>query len=220
MGARRGAGPRGRAPHHPRGLECAGDSAGCHDRAGAAAAPPLAHAQPRLFGDGLTLRPWCRGDAPELVRAYADPDIHRWHCRSLSLAEAEEWVVHTAQRWEQDAGASWTVSRHDALLGRVGIGGVDLHEARAEVGYWVLPEARGQGVATGALAAVADWAFDDRGFHRLELDHSTRNPASCRVAERAGFAVEGTKRAQALHLDGWHDMHAHALLADDSRPRR
>jgi len=25
------------------------------------------------------------------------------------------------------------------------------------------------------------------------------------------------KRKQGLHLDGWHDMHLHALLADDVR---
>ncbi len=49
----------------------------------------------------------------------------------------------------------------------------------------------------------------------MELDHSTLNHASCRVATKVGFVVEGTKRAQALHLDGWHDMHAHALLVDD-----
>ncbi|HVB43153.1 MAG TPA: GNAT family protein [Streptosporangiaceae bacterium] len=48
--------------------------------------------------------------------------------------------------------------------------------------------------------------------------HSTMNPASCRVAGNAGFAYEGTKRREALHRDGWHDMHLHARLADDARP--
>lgn len=53
------------------------------------------------------------------------------------------------------------------------------------------------------------------GLHRIEVDHSTRNTASCRVAERAGYRVEGTKRSQALHADGWHDMHQHARIATD-----
>lgn len=83
--------------------------------------------------------------------------------------------------------------------------------------YWALPEARGQGVATAALGAVADWAVDDVGFHRLELHHSTTNAASCRVASKAALAAEGIRRAQALHLDGWHDMHAHARVAGDPR---
>lgn len=176
-------------------------------------------AQPWLAADGgLTLRPWQQSDAPGLVRAYADPDIHQWHARSMTLAEAESWIDHELDRWGQELGSSWAITRDGSLLGRLGIGGVSLEEARAGVTYWVLPEARRRGVACLALGAIADWAFDTVGFHRLELDHSTQNPASCRVATKAGFAPEGTLRGRALHLDGWHDMHKHGLLADDARP--
>lgn len=34
-----------------------------------------------------------------------------------------------------------------------------------------------------------------------------------RVAEKAGFALEGTMLSALIHTDGWHDMHVHALLA-------
>lgn len=138
----------------------------------------------------------------------------------MTLAEAESWVDHELSRWGQERGSSWAVTRGDSLLGRVGIGGISLEEARAGVTYWVLPEARGHGVASLALAAVTDWAFRGVGFNRLELDHSTQNPASCRVATKVGFRAEGIMRARALHLDGWHDMHTHGLLADDPRPCR
>ena len=57
------------------------------------------------------------------------------------------------------------------------------------------------------------WAFETLGLHRIEVDHSVENPASCRVATRAGFRLEGTKRGDALHADGWHDMHLHARVA-------
>jgi RimJ/RimL family protein N-acetyltransferase len=53
------------------------------------------------------------------------------------------------------------------------------------------------------------------GLHRVQLDHSTLNHASCRVAAKAGFWFEGTRRGQALHEDGWHDMPMHARLAGD-----
>ncbi len=174
-------------------------------------------AQPALAAADLILRPWLPTDASDLVDAYGDPAIHRWHCRSLSPVDAEALVAYEAHRWRQEAGGSWAVTHRGALRGRVGIGGIHLGEGRAGVTYWVLPEARGQGVATLALSGVAAWAFE-AGFHRLEVDHSTQNPASCRVATKAGFAVEGTKRADALHLDGWHDMHAHALVAGDPSP--
>lgn len=138
----------------------------------------------------------------------------------MSLAEAELWVQYELDRWAGERGGSWAITYDGAFVGRVGIGGVSLDEARAGVTYWVLPEVRGRGIAPLAVGAVVDWAFDEIGFHRLHLDHSTQNPASCRVATKAGFAAEGTKRSDALHLDGWHDMHLHGILADDLRPRR
>jgi RimJ/RimL family protein N-acetyltransferase len=85
----------------------------------------------------------------------------------------------------------------------------------AECTYWVLPAARGRGVATGATLAMAHWALHDLGLHRLELQHSTANPASCRVAAKAGFGLEGTRRSAMRHPDGWHDMHLHARLPGD-----
>ena len=174
-----------------------------------------ARAQPLLSAAGLVCRPWVLSDAPVLVRAYADPDIHRWHARSLTLDQAESWVAYETDRWKRERGCSWAITRAGDVLGRIAFGGLSLEEGRAEISYWVLPEARRLGVASLAVSALADWAFNEGGFHRLELEHSTRNQPSCGVAARAGFTAEGTKRSHALHLDGWHDMHAHGLLAID-----
>lgn len=94
--------------------------------------------------------------------------------------------------------------------------GFDLYDGKAGVGYWMVPEARGRGMCTAAVAAVSDWAFRDAGSHRLSLEHSTANPASCRVAEKARFTVEGVGRGAARHADGWHDMCMHSRLVTDS----
>lgn len=95
---------------------------------------------------------------------------------------------------------------------------MNLHEGVAEVGYWVLPRSRGQRVASRALSALTDWAFNT-GFHRLELLRSVQNPASCSVAKNVSYELEGTKRQDALHTDGWHDMHLHARVSDAATPR-
>ena len=70
-------------------------------------------------------------------------------------------------------------------------------------------------MATAATVAVARWAVAELGLHRLFLLHSTANPASCRVAVKAGFALEGTLRSAMRHPDGWHDMHLHGLVPGD-----
>jgi RimJ/RimL family protein N-acetyltransferase len=57
------------------------------------------------------------------------------------------------------------------------------------------------------------------GLERIELEHAVANEASCRVAERAGYRLEGTKRAGFRDDTGrrW-DAHLHALVAGDLTP--
>ncbi len=171
--------------------------------------------QPSLDGDGgLRLRPWRAADAATVETAYADPDIQRWHCRSMTAAEARAWVARWPARWRAETGAGWAVvDTGDDPAGQISLRRIDLAEGLAEVSYWVLPHARGRRVAGRALDALTRWSFGTLGLHRVEVCHSTANPASCRVAARAGYHLEGTKRGEARHTDGWHDMHLHARLA-------
>jgi RimJ/RimL family protein N-acetyltransferase len=61
--------------------------------------------------------------------------------------------------------------------------------------YWLLPEARGKGLATRAVLLVARWAFGRIGVERIGLLADPRNESSVRVAERAGFKREGVLRS-------------------------
>lgn len=175
--------------------------------------------QPLLAtGDGLVLRPWRAEDVPAVHQAFQDPLIHQWHIRrSDSEDEVAGWVQGWLKDWEGERTAQWAVvdADTDRLLGRVALLSIVLMEAEAKVAYWTTAAARGRGVATRATNTVTRWAFDEIGFHRLELLHATANQASCRVAAKAGFALEGTKRRAAYHQDGWHDMHLHARLRED-----
>jgi RimJ/RimL family protein N-acetyltransferase len=171
--------------------------------------------QPELTTDGLVLRPFGEADAGRLVEAYADPAIRRWHVRSMDEAGALDWVAQRARRWGAETGVDWAVVERGLVIGRVGFVSLDLAAGRGEAAFWVLPDARGRGVAVRALVAATAWMFGDAGFHRLELKHSTLNEGSCRVARRAGYRFEGTQRGQGLHTDGWHDMHLHARLRTD-----
>jgi ribosomal-protein-alanine N-acetyltransferase len=173
-------------------------------------------AQPHLAAGELVLRPWSRDDVPSLVEAYGDPAIQRWHARSMNEPEALDWIEERARRWMTETGVDWAVVGRDAVVGRVGFHQLDLVQGRGEAAYWVMPSARGRGVAVSALRAATAWMFTHLGFHRLELMHSPRNEGSCRVAEKAGYRLEGTLRDQVLHADGWHDMHLHACLESDA----
>jgi RimJ/RimL family protein N-acetyltransferase len=176
--------------------------------------------QPTLTVDELVLRPWRPPDADRLVEAYGDPDIRQWHARSMTDGEARGWIASRAERWQAETGADWAVLDDDGeVIGRAALRTLDLSDGSGEVAYWVVPAARGRDVASRALRAVTGWMFAEIGLHRIELLHSTGNEASCRVATKAGYDVEGTKRRQALHADGWHDMHLHACISEDGDRR-
>jgi [ribosomal protein S5]-alanine N-acetyltransferase len=95
------------------------------------------------------------------------------------------------------------------VLGRVALRGISLDIGQAEVSYWTLPRARGVSLASRGVDRLARWALHEVGFWRLVIRHSTRNLASCRVAERARFAHEATLTRCHIHADGWHDVHVH-----------
>ncbi|KUN79451.1 acetyltransferase [Streptomyces bungoensis] len=168
---------------------------------------------------GLELRPWRLddADADALLAAGQDPSISRWNLFTVAgRAEARARIERLHARRRAETGVVWAVAPPGgAALGLAGLNDVDLAGGTAEVVYWVLPPARGNGVAVAAARRLSRWALDELGLHRLDLYHSTANPASCRVAEKSGFAPEGTLRSAQLHADGWHDLHLHARVAGD-----
>ena len=170
-----------------------------------------------LTTGGPELRPWSPDDAGALLAAGQDPAIRQWNLFTVGgLDEARQRIARMHERWRAETGAVWAVARPDGpALGLVGLNDVDLAGGSAELVYWLLPEARGSGVAVDAVRRLGRWALDDLGLHRLRLCHSTANPASCRVAERAGYGLEGTQRSALLHADGWHDQHLHARVQGD-----
>ncbi|WP_328337518.1 GNAT family N-acetyltransferase [Streptomyces violaceus] len=175
--------------------------------------------QPTLAtGDVLLLRPWRAADAPAVYEVFQDPVMHQWHARAAdSEAEVAGWIGDWHRAWEEEREAQWAVTDADSgsLLGRVALREIRLDDGMAEVAYWTVPAARGRGIAVRATTALSRWALDETGFHRLELLHAVRNEASCHVATRTGFPLEGTKRSAVLHADGWHDMHLHARVRGD-----
>ena len=171
--------------------------------------------QPAMtVGGGVLLRPWSLDDAQAVMDAYQDEAIQRWHVRRAdSVAETREWIAGWQSGWAAETDAIWAVAEAGSgtLLGRAGLKHLKFSDGTADVAYWTVPAARGKGVCPRAVDAMASWAFT-AGFRRLDLEHAVGNTASCRVAEKTGFAAEGVRRSAWLLADGRCDVHAHARL--------
>jgi [ribosomal protein S5]-alanine N-acetyltransferase len=139
----------------------------------------------------VTLRPPRETDLPAIERGITDPEVVRWIGPSDS---ARETLELNRSGWTGGTGATFSIcDPTDECVGHVW---VNLEGSRqAEVGYWLLPEARGKGLATRALRLISRWALEELNVARLSLMAEPANELSQRVAERSGFVREGVLRS-------------------------
>ncbi|MFD9307296.1 GNAT family N-acetyltransferase [Streptomyces sp. NPDC060048] len=180
---------------------------------------------------GLVLRPWGEADAEALVEAHRDPAMRHWLTHHVDgVEDARRWLEEQRIGWENGnrcGFAVYEVPREGSYDGAL-VAGVVLKRTGAdpdstEVGYWTAAPARGRGVASRALEAVTAWAFEAFAaecLERIGLVHQVDNAASCRVAEKAGFAFDRILPATGpWPLDG-HRHVRHAQARRDSRNTR
>jgi RimJ/RimL family protein N-acetyltransferase len=174
----------------------------------------------RLETADLVIRPPADEDAPAAFELLNDPDVRLWNpardCPDLQTAQA--WCRGGAD-WSDGTHATWHAvdKATSRMVGNVSLFAIDSDDRVAKIGYRVHPAARGRGVARQMVDAVTRWAFESRGLMRVQLEHSVRNEASCRVAVAAGFVFEGTARsAYAVPgSDVRDDCHVHGRLPGD-----
>ncbi|MEU7058873.1 GNAT family protein [Streptomyces sp. NPDC046197] len=180
-------------------------------------------------GLGLRLCPWdpdSDADVEAWLRGVTDPEFQRWNTPIVPITDragARDSLRTRAIRAAEGATAAFRITdpQSGTPLGHIGFNDIRQAQRIAVIGYWVLPEARGQGVATRALRLAARWGFDELGMHRLELDHAVGHEVSCRVAQKCGFLAEGILRGsifEAGRRDAFRDAHLHARLATDPEP--
>ena len=150
---------------------------------------------PTLRDGDMTLRPMRPGDADAITAACQDPEIPRWTFvpSPYTRADAEHFIASVAE--EAAAGKTLNLLAVDAsddrLLGSFGLMEIDREPGYGEIGYWVVSDARGRGIATRATQLLADWARSELGLTRLEILPHRDNGPSRRVAEKAGFRDTG-----------------------------
>lgn len=162
-----------------------------------------------LVGPRILLRPLILDDAAQVHAAIAASRTHltpwvSWVERQGTIDQTRDYCVRCAARW---------LLREDLTFGIFGtdsgryLGGAGLHQPdwplRAfSVGYWLRASATGRGYATEAVSLLRQLAFTSLQAQRLELRCDSRNEPSRRVAERAGFVLEGRLRNVVLDSDG------------------
>lgn len=142
-----------------------------------------------------TLRPWCEGDEPSLVRHADDPRI----ARNLRDRFPHPYTPDDAARWVRLAqlmrDTNFAIEIDGLAVGAIGVEMFDdVYRVGAEIGYWLGAPYWGRGVMTEAVRAVTEHVFATTELERLQAGVFDWNPASMRVLEKAGYAREGVMR--------------------------
>jgi len=168
-----------------------------------------------LEGELVELRTVEEEDLEFLRDAINDPRV--WQTlgayQPKNLQQEREWFESVGE----GDGVGLLVCVDGEAVGSIGLHEVNEVWGRAEAGYWITPDAQGNGYATDALATLVEYAFDELRLHKVYAHAYETNPASRRVLEKVGFREEGLLR-EAAFVDGEYvDLYRYGLLEGEWR---
>lgn len=148
-----------------------------------------------------------------------------WCTPAYDVESCRAWIAASRQAYEARLQLPLSVVEHGRVIGGSGfatlqyeaIPAYGVRIAAGDVGYWLAETAQGRGVMTRAVGALVAYGFEQLSLDRITIRAEPGNPRSCAVAERLGFACEGTLR----HVLRWNgrgvDHRLYALLVEDWR---
>jgi RimJ/RimL family protein N-acetyltransferase len=181
----------------------------------------------RIDTERLILRSACAADAAVLNHAVCESlDALRhympWAQTSPSLAQSDADCRRMQAKFllREDLPMFMFVRRPDggegAFVGGTGLHRIDWTLRRFELGYWCRSTEQRRGFVTEAARALTRFAFERLRARRVEVRMDDTNERSWRVAQRAGFALEGVLRSDSLNpLGAPRDTRVYALVALD-----
>ena len=79
---------------------------------------------------------------------------------------------------------------------------IDIPNHRAEIGYWLAKEARGQGICTKAAELITEYGLMTIGFKRIDGIVDVSNEPSKAALLNAGYEFEGIMKSYVTRRDG------------------
>ncbi|MEO1704620.1 MAG: GNAT family N-acetyltransferase [Pseudomonadota bacterium] len=145
----------------------------------------------------LRLRPLEEADAPRVVEILNDLSVSRW------LSRVPHPFTLSDVRTKDDSGRSnWPGTMAIIHGGRI-IGAVG---TSSHLGYYLAPEAWGQGFMSEAVSGALAHVFEEQGRDEIVSGYFRGNDASRRILEKHGFRAEGTREMASLATGIVHDF--------------
>ena len=159
--------------------------------------------EPVLVDKALMLRPWHLDDVSAVFDICQDLAIQEFTTVPVPYTKeiADFWVRMSPQKYLEREKISLAGIRNGEVVLAVSIHGIHEFDHVGEIGYWVSPSARGEGLASLAVRMISDFAFGI-GFRRLFAITLPDNLASQKTLLNAGFELETVLRDRMTRRNG------------------
>lgn len=180
----------------------------------------LAYGRALLTGESIRLRPTTDEDLSTLATWWAAPEWAPLQQRIVKPRPAAP-IVEMFRTWSQNApsdlgaGFSVVLTDTDELIGHVTLYGADLPTRIATYAVIIGSDHIGQGHGTEATQLMVRYGFEELGLHKIELRVWSYNQRAIRSYTKAGFVIEGVRRAVAFHAGVFHDEVLMGILAEE-----
>ena len=148
------------------------------------------HGTSEIRTDNMVLRRYRIEDAEQLYKYLGtDPAMYKysgWNPYE-TLEMAEETVQKFIDSYDDGHVYSWVMGIDDAVVGT--IGAYDLNEDSIEVGFSVVKDWQGRGLATEALATVLKYLTENEGISCVTAWCAAENAGSKKVLEKSGMKL-------------------------------
>lgn len=165
------------------------------------------------------LRPWRGEDVVALYDAVMVDQEHiarrlRWADGVYTTDRADEFIARTLLEY-REGHLNYAIEVDGAVAGGIGVPRFIADEREFEIGYWLSQPYTGRGIMTRSAEALTRFLFRERQAHRVQIAALTENTASCAVAERLGFSLEGVFRRARMNRGQWCDLAWYAIDEDE-----
>ena len=175
---------------------------------------------PTLRTERLILSEIVSTDANAVFNLFSNKDVIKYYDLEAfeEESQAEKLINAFRFRFESEQGIRWGIreENNSKLIGTCGFNSWNIHAKSATIGYDLLPQYWGRGIAKEAIEAILRIAFSGllpcREIHRIQADTVPGNDASERLLSALGFKEEGLRRESGYWKNQFHDLKCFGLL--------
>ncbi len=131
------------------------------------------------------------------------------------VGDTEKFVRSILSKHAANRDEVYVIWYNYQFAGLIGFKDIDRINDKLEIGYWLIENMSGKGIATAATRKMVNLAFRNMNMNRIQIRCGIRNEKSSAIPRRLGFKFEGIERGGERHNHSYIDLEVFSLLKSD-----